>query len=128
MVEKIRAASSLKRRVFIEGLRTPDEIKCLRNAFPDIIVIGVVASQLTRVKRAVKRNRWDDPKFEDEILQKDAQEAAWGVNEALKIADVTLENDGNSIDELKSKVAKLIERLLQKEQDPPPSSSQSLEA
>ena len=130
MVEKIRTASSLsslERRVFIEGLRTPDEINCLRKAFPDIIIIGVIASQSTRVRRAVKRNRWDDPKFEDEILRKDAQEAAWGVGEALKIADVTLENDGNSIDELKGKVAKLIEGLLwmQKERNTPPPLSSS---
>lgn len=118
MVKKIREASSREKRIFIEGLRTPDEIKCLRDAFPDIVIIGVVASQSVRIRRAVARNRWDDPKLEDEILRKDAQEAAWGVGEALKIADVTLENDGNSINELKKKVAKLVNDLLEKGRHP----------
>jgi len=114
MVKLVRDSSRMEKRIFIEGLRTPDEIRCLRDAFPSIVIVGVVASQATRVRRAIKRNRWDDPKMEDEILKKDAQEAAWGVNKALELADVILENDGNSIERLKVKVKDLIENIFKK--------------
>ncbi len=93
IVSKIRKLKSKK--VFIEGIRAPEEIATLRNAFPDFTCIAVVASQSARFHRARARARRDDPRELAILREKDRVERSWGVPKAVRMADRILMNQGS---------------------------------
>lgn len=118
IVERVKEciATAAQKRIFVEGIRTASEIACLKNAFPKIVIIGIVASSNTRIQRALARKRWDDPRSKDEILKKDAQEAAWGVDDGLAAADFVIDNE-ESLAGFRKKVKRVLERIVDEAQE-----------
>ncbi len=88
----------------IDGIRHPDEIKLLKDIFEDSKLIGVDMSDETAFARMKERNRPGDPKtFEEYLLSKERERgepgsSAMQVDVCLKLADLTIWNEGNEDD------------------------------
>jgi dephospho-CoA kinase len=61
------------------GIRSPEEIECLREQFKDVQVIYVDASKDVRFSRLEDRDDMDRASFEE----RDARERDWGIGEIL---------------------------------------------
>lgn len=79
--------------VVIDGIRGIAEVRTFRISFPDFYLIGIRASFPIRLQRLRDRKRSDDSCHEEDLIQRDARESAWGLEEALREADCTLPNE-----------------------------------
>jgi dCMP deaminase len=107
------------KKVVIDGIRNPGEIKVLKK-LNNFFIVSVDAPQEIRFQRMIERNRESDPKILDEFLLVDNKdkgigetETGQGVANCMKLADYTLFNSGN-LEEAKEKVEKLYEEIERK--------------
>lgn len=111
-----RVAAKIRRmkdgRIFVEGIRSYPEIRLLRRAFPNFCAIGIVSPKKVRLRRALSRMRWDDPRTMAQLERKDATEASWGVPEALSKSDILIHNDGR-ISDFRKLVSGVIKKILE---------------
>lgn len=112
-----RVAAEVKRmrnkRVFLEGIRSYPEMRLLGREFsPDFHSIGILSPKKIRLKRALSRKRWDDPKTMAQLERKDGVEASWGVPKALSRSDILIDNGGD-IFEFRRLVSCAIKKILQ---------------
>jgi dephospho-CoA kinase len=104
-VEKLNAEL-----VFIDGIRSPAEIREFKRRFPGFKLIAVHAPDEARFRRLTGRERSDDPKAWEDFLQRDSRELKVGVAEAMNLADENLENLGE-IKEFKAEAGRVLRRL-----------------
>ncbi len=98
--------------VVIDGIRGIAEVERFRSVFgDDFILINIEAPDEIRLERARRRMRDDDVRTMDELRNRDRRELSWGMDEAIKIADITVENSGD-LDEFEKKIEDLIKHFL----------------
>jgi dephospho-CoA kinase len=99
--------------VVIDGIRGSAEVRLFRHHFPEFCLVAIHADFQTRLQRLRGRRRSDDVTLEEDLLQRDAREQAWGLSDALSEADYTIENEGE-LDPFQEKVRALLSRLCRK--------------
>lgn len=83
----------------IDGSRSLAEISEFKKAFGSkLTVIGIKAPTKQRFQRLKARRRDDDPNTLKDFEARDNREISWGILEALKNADLVLDNDGEMKD------------------------------
>jgi len=105
-----------EKRIIIEGIRNPAEIKYLKG-LANFILIGIRAKKKLRFERLLKRGKPWDPKTWADFLAIDRRD--WGkgedssgqqVGQCLSYADFILTNNGTK-EELSRKMEKIIKKL-----------------
>ena len=94
----------------ISGIRSPDDVKILRNSFgKDFILINVfVSSPEVRYRRMLQRGEGRDPHtYELFLIQDRKEEELFHIQSAAQYADYTINNDG-SLDELHREIDRLV--------------------
>ncbi len=111
-IPRIRKKLEEKGIVVIDGIRGIAEVERFKKEFgDDFILINIEAPVEARFERAIKRKRKDDIKTIEELRRRDEREISWGMDEAMKIADITVENTGD-IEEFEKKIKDLIRYFL----------------
>ncbi|MHC1564039.1 MAG: AAA family ATPase [Candidatus Hecatellaceae archaeon] len=96
--------------VFIDGIRSPAEIREFKRRFPSFKLIAVRTPDEIRFRRLTGRGRSDDPEAWEAFLQRDSRELKVGVGEAMNLADENLENLGE-MEEFKAEASRVLRRL-----------------
>ncbi len=108
-VPGIRAQTS--RVVVVDGTRNIEEVNYFKKQFgKEFRLIAILAPFELRFERVKKRARSDDMTGKEELRRRDEREKGWGLDKALAIADVTINNTG-SILEFKEEIGKLLSTL-----------------
>ena len=111
-IPRIKKKIEKKGVVVIDGVRGIAEVERFRSEFGDnFILINIEAPIELRLERARKRMRDDDVRTVDELKNRDERELSWGMGEAIKIADITVENSGD-LEEFERKIRDLIKHFL----------------
>lgn len=104
-VPRIRKLDS--RIVVIDGIRNIDEISHFKEQFgSDFMLVAIHTPPGLRLKRVQNRGRSDDMESMGELEQRDEREKGWGLDKAIEMADITIENT-SSLEEFQSKIKKL---------------------
>lgn len=97
--------------VVVDGLRSKEELEIFKKTFKRILLLVVVASIETRLKRLSRRRRADDPKTLEELQARDEVELNIGLREIINDNEgIKIENE-KDLHELKHNVRKIIENL-----------------
>jgi dephospho-CoA kinase len=80
--------------VLVDGIRGDTEIALFRKTFSGFTVISIDSSFDNRLARIAARARSDDFTTAAALHNRDERELGWGLGNALKMADVHLENEG----------------------------------
>ncbi|WP_292428044.1 dephospho-CoA kinase [Methanoregula sp.] len=96
--------------VLVDGIRGDAEVQVFRKNFPDFHLIAIETSFLKRLERLCERKRSDDVGSAEGLRTRDERELGWGLANALKLADITINNDG-SLDEFTARVTELIRSM-----------------
>ena len=100
--------------VVIDGTRGPAEIQAFKHAFGENLkVVAVHSSPKTRFERLKSRGRPDSPMTYSEFENRDFRELAWGLGEAIALADYMVVNE-SSLEDLKVQVDALLDRIVGK--------------
>lgn len=96
--------------VLVDGIRGDTEVALFRKNFPGFTLISIESSFENRLARIAARARSDDFTTADALHNRDTRELGWGLGNALKEADVHLENEG-TLAEFSDAVQHLLARL-----------------
>jgi len=97
--------------VVVDGLRGGAEVEVYKKAFEtQFTLIAIIASQKNRFARALARKRNDDIVDWEGFKQKDDRELRWGLKEAMKMADVLIDNNG-TLEEFRENVGAVLEGI-----------------
>ena len=107
----IAATANLK--IFIDGIRSLDEVAEFQNHFPKFTLIALHASPKTRFSRLLKRARPDDPKNWQAFHERDIRELTVGLGNAIAMAENMIINEGTP-ETTKQKVRQTLEKVEQK--------------
>ena len=99
--------------VFVDGLRSLDEVAMFRRHFAGFSLIGVHSSPETRFQRLSKRKRSDDPLGWDAFCQRDLRELSVGQGDVIALADHMIVNEG-TYEEFKAEVHRVLEAVIQR--------------
>ncbi len=96
----------------VTSIRNKNEVLALKE-LDDFLLVYVRAPIEKRFERLKSRNREEDPKSIEELKQKELQEQSKDIEQqqlhlAVKMADVTINNDG-SIEDLQKKLEKFLQ-------------------
>nr|WP_321352095.1 AAA family ATPase [uncultured Methanoregula sp.] len=100
--------------VLVDGIRGDTEVLLFRNQFPGFTLISIDSSFDTRLARIAARARSDDFTSADSLRNRDQRELGWGLGKALKLADISLANEG-SLEEFSLAVRTLLANLEKEE-------------
>jgi len=109
-----RIREKLKKRgiVVIDGIRGIAEVERFKSEFgEDFVLINIEAPIELRFERALRRRRDDDVKSLEDLRKRDERELSWSMKEAMKRADLTVENIGD-LDEFEEKIRGIIKHFL----------------
>jgi dephospho-CoA kinase len=124
-------AAAGEKIVVIDGLRSKAEADFFRSSAEEFHLVEIIAPAKDRMRWIVSRGRSDDPgartrardikivasckdSCEDTagaLERRECRELGWGMYEAMREADVRLENEGN-LDEFRASVRRLLEELV----------------
>ncbi len=111
-IPMIRERLDEKGIVVVDGIRGIAEVERFRKEFgDDFILINIEAPLEVRFERALRRKRDDDVKTIEDLRRRDERELSWNMGEAIRLADITIENVGD-IDEFKEKVREVIRHFV----------------
>ncbi|NJD75494.1 MAG: flagellar hook-basal body complex protein FliE [Candidatus Methanoperedens sp.] len=97
--------------VVVDGIRNKEEISYFKKQFgSDFKLIAIRTPLEIRFERVIKRARSDDMCKVEELKRRDERERGWGLEKAIKTADVTIENTG-TIEKFQDEIKKLIRTL-----------------
>lgn len=97
--------------VVVDGLRGEAEVEVYKKTFKSqFALIAIIASQKNRFARALARKRNDDIVDWEGFKQKDDRELRWGLKEAMKMADVLIDNNG-TLEEFRENVGAVLEGI-----------------
>ncbi|NYT00734.1 MAG: flagellar hook-basal body complex protein FliE [Methanocellales archaeon] len=97
--------------VVIDGIRGVAEAEVYRKVFGEqFTLIAIHAPQKARFEWAMARKREDDIENRKSFLQKDERERSWGLPEAMKIADFSIDNV-YTLEEFRQRVKNTIESI-----------------
>lgn len=98
--------------VFVDGLRSPDELSVLEDSFDSVNVVYVSASKSTRLKRLQDRGRDGEADFTMEDLnERDRREENWGLENIKQHTDYNIENEG-SLEEFHSSIKNVLDDII----------------
>lgn len=100
--------SSIADVILIDGVRSNDEIKVLRN-FGTVKLLAVHASTDTRFNFLQKRGRTDDPQTKEHFEERDNRELGVGISNSIALSDYAISNIGLTKDELIDTAYKIIQ-------------------
>lgn len=121
-------AASGERVVVIDGLRSKAEADFFRSNADEFHLVEIVTPAEARIKWIVSRGRPDDPKAgvqDPEIVascrdgsrdtaealeRRECRELSWGMYEAMREADLRLQNEGD-LDEFRASVRQLLKDI-----------------
>jgi len=96
--------------VLIDGIRGDAEVRVFRDNFPGFRLIAIETSFEKRLARLCERKRSDDVGSASGLATRDERELGWGLGNALKLADIRLNNNG-SLEEFTECVTELIRSM-----------------
>lgn len=83
-------------RLLIDGVRNLEEVQVLRDAFgEDLCLVAVLAGPETRYERMKARGRGEDSTDEAVLRERDLRELGYGLGDALAMADIYVDNEGD---------------------------------
>ncbi len=97
--------------VVVEGIRSKSEVDLFRASSNGFQLIEVYVPDEVRLARIRSRGRSDDANERDlaeAVANRDARELGWGMGEAIRAADLRIENAG-SVEEFEAKVREVLE-------------------
>lgn len=97
----VRVRQSSRASVVISGVRTTDNIRRLRELFEErsIVVVAVVCDTALRYCRIRQRASEGGAMTDNQLKENDSlQEGHYGIEEAICLADITLDNSGSMAD------------------------------
>jgi dephospho-CoA kinase len=112
----------------VDGIRSKEEVEYFRACSEEFLLVEVWASPEERLKWITARGRPDDPKAEaselarksnsscnhgqnqmaEALERRECRELNWGMNEAIKMADIRLKNEAGLV-EFRRSIRKLLE-------------------
>jgi dephospho-CoA kinase len=98
-------------KIVIDGIRGIAEVEILKNA-GCVKLLAIHASTNKRFKHLKQRARSDDPSVIEEFTTRDKRELTVGISEAIALADETLSNNELTVDQLKEKGFRIIEKWI----------------
>lgn len=101
---------SKKSRVVVDGLRSTEELEVFKKV-GEVLVISVISSPDRRKEFMMKRGRLDAPSDTASFGERESREGGVGVQGAMKIADIIIDNTNISIEQLKTKGATIFKEL-----------------
>ncbi len=108
-VPRIRSMDSLV--VVVDGIRNKEEISYFKKQFgKDFKLIAIHTPTELRFERVIKRGRSDDMRDVEELKRRDEREKSWGLDKAIKTADLTIENV-STIEKFQDEIKKLLGTL-----------------
>ncbi|MCX9010360.1 MAG: dephospho-CoA kinase [Candidatus Methanoperedens sp.] len=108
-IPKIRSLESPV--AVIDGIRNIEEIKYFKKEFgEDFKLIAIESPFNTRFERVKKRARSDDMCSAGELKRRDEREKSWGLDRAIKMADMTI-NNTIPLGEFREEIEKLLRTL-----------------
>jgi len=99
--------------VFVDGLRSLDEVDAFKRHFAGFNLIAVHSSPETRFQRLSKRKRSDDPQGWEVFCQRDLRELSVGQGDAIALADYLIVNEG-TFEEYKAQIRGVLETVIQR--------------
>lgn len=97
--------------VVIDGIRNIEEIKYFKKEFgEDFKLIAIESPFDTRFERIKKRARSDDMCSAGELKRRDEREKSWGLDKAIKMADITISNT-IPLEKFREEIEKLLRTL-----------------
>ena len=98
--------------IVIDGVRNIEEVDLFKQEFRDaFFLLHITSSTRNRRARINVRGRTDDTLMHDNGLTiRDQRELGWGMDESIKRADVSIENNG-TLEEFREKIQKILEQL-----------------
>jgi dephospho-CoA kinase len=110
VIEKIRRQADLWKDVGISGIRSPQDVNLVRQAFgKDFFLVHVFISddkvRFARIRR--RSSQRDNATLEEFIRQDQVSEQLFHIQEAIKMADYSISNDG-TLEDLQREIEKLI--------------------
>lgn len=108
-VPKIQALDA--KIVVVDGIRNIEEINYFKKQFGnDFRLIAIHAPIEQRFMRVKTRARSDDMSYIGELEKRDEREKSWGLDKAIKIADITL-NNTRSLEIFQKEIEKQLQEL-----------------
>lgn len=98
--------------VIIDGVRSNAEIDLLRE-YGRVRILAIHAATQKRLGFLSARNRSDDPKTQDDLVERDNREMGVGMSDSIALADETISNNETNIDELVQTAHEKIQRWMQ---------------
>ncbi len=93
----------------IDGVRSVYEVERFKGTFgSDFTLVSVDSPLELRFERVLSRKRSDDMQDISDLQIRDERELGWGMGEAMKIADVVIENNG-TLEEFREKITALMD-------------------
>ena len=111
-IKKIIEAEKKPKIIFIEGIRSLDEVKTLKSYFGEMHVLAIHASPKTRYQRIIKRKRVDDNISLESIIQRDLRELSFGIGNVIAMADFILINENKTLEDFRTECKKFIDEIL----------------
>ena len=105
---KIRATGAPV--VVVEGIRSRSEVDLFRKSSNGFQLIEVYVPDEIRLARIASRGRSDDANHQDlarAVADRDARELSWGMGDAIRAADLRIENSGG-VEEFRGRVRKAL--------------------
>lgn len=104
----------IRQKACIDGIRDNHEVGIFRSAFgKKFVLIAVKSRKSTRYRRALERKRADDALTRKAFNEKDMREKSWGLDEAIRIADHKIKNEGG-LRELEGEIKRTIRKIEKK--------------
>jgi len=95
--------------IVIDGVRSVAEVELLQT-IGTVRLLAIHASASTRLEHLRKRGRGDAPLNEYEFDNRDKRELGVGISEAIAMSDEILSNNDLTIEELKEKAFKIVQK------------------
>ncbi len=94
--------------VVIDGTRNIEEVNYFKKQFgSDFKLIAIHAPFDVRFERMKKRARSDDMTAIEELKRRDEREKSWGLDKAMELSDINLNNTG-SLEKFREEIRKLL--------------------
>lgn len=113
-----RLADKIKRYkwrdVVVSGVRSPSDVKFLKKAFRDFVLVKVCAKPRIRYERLKKRRRPGYPKTYEEFKFQDKRECkTFNIDSTFRVADYSVQNN-SSLESLYDQVDSLMKTIKHK--------------
>ena len=97
--------------IIIDGIRSIHEINVLKET-GNLKLLAVEASSNTRFNFVSERKRSDDPLTREKFEERDNREISVGLQEIIKLADESIENNNVTIDQLVESAIKIFQNWI----------------